>query len=81
MHTLRCRSIFRECQRRFMHAMGELRSRPKDSRQRHKQHRPHLRSMHDGAIFYRVQPEHLRELDRMQCHHRSGKQRRFCHRG
>eukprot|EP00945_MAST-04E_sp_MAST-4E-sp1_P001819 g1819.t1 len=40
-----------------------------------------ITDMPDRAIFYRVQPEQLHELDRMQRNHRSGKQCWFCHRG
>ena len=81
MHTLRRWNIFHLRKCILLHRLDQLRRGPKDSCQRHKQHRPYVRSMPDRAILYRVQPEHLLELDRMQCHHRSREQRRFYNSG
>ena len=67
--------------RSCMHRVDNLHCRPENSRQRNKQHRPYLRSMLSRKILYCNEPEHLLELDHMQCHHRSGKHHRFCHRG
>ena len=77
MHPLRCRNIFHQRQRILLHRLDQLHSRSKDSRQRHRNHGPYLRSLPDWEILYRVQPEHLHELDRMQRHHRNREQCRF----
>ena len=77
MQQLHCREVFHLRQRIFLHRLVRLRSRSKDRCQRHCNHGPYLRSMPSRAIFYRVQPEHLHELDDVQRYHRSGKQRGF----
>ena len=65
------------CQRILLHRLDHLRTRPKDSCQRHCNHRPYLRSMFDWEILYRNQPEHLHKLDDMQRYHRNREQCRF----
>ena len=59
------------CQRILLHRLDHLRTRPKDSCQRYKQHRPGLPSLHDGEILRRNEPKLVRKLDSMQCYHRN----------
>ena len=77
MHTLRRWNIFYLRQCILLHRLVRLRSGSEASCQRHEQHRPYLRSMPHREILYRVQPEHMRELDSMQRNHRNREQRRF----
>ena len=76
MHTLRSRDVFHHRQRILLHRVDNLRSRPKDSGQRHCNHRPYLRSMPERAIFCCNESKRLHKLDHLQRYDGSGKQRR-----